>query len=293
MLLFPAQVKPLGVNTGSSDDVMSTQGEENVTGNANNNLVATLVGIATASATVCEYLTNGPMHTSAVPFGLAVLVAVVGLTTWNLARGGTAALGKLKLTGRRKSARPRASRSAEASTHRPSPPAKAENPPTLATARPTSHRGAGTTTVIVLLLAGVIAWVYVPSGQPAVAATGRVPRRVTISATPQSAVYAYYAAVNDREWSKAWALVGQPDAIGSAAYYRWADGYNCTVRDQITGIATRGTTVLVTVRAQESGGLTQSYRFSYVVRSGVLTRPQILSFAGRAPGKHSGPLPGF
>jgi hypothetical protein len=137
--------------------------------------------------------------------------------------------------------------------------------------------------IVLIVLAALVAWAYVPYGEPTAGAAANSPKKATVSVGPASVVYAYYAAVNEREWPKAWALVGQPSAIGSAAYNYWAEGYTCTLRDQITGITVRGTAVLVSVRAQESGGLTQSYRFSYIVRDGILTLPQTLSRTGRAP----------
>lgn len=103
------------------------------------------------------------------------------------------------------------------------------------------------------------------------------------SAGPASVGYAYYAAVNDREWPKAWALAGQPAAVYSAAYYQWAAGYGCTARDQVTSITARGAALLVSVRAQESGGVIQTYRFSDIVKGRVLTHPQMLSFTGHDP----------
>jgi hypothetical protein len=247
----------------------------------NSNVAFSTAGAATVTATVCVYLTNAHARIYAIPLGLAVLVALIGLTTWNLARGGSAALGIFMLSGR-KTARPRTPRPA-APLHQPAPSSSAGKPPAPASAQPAS-RGGAATAIVLILLAGVIACAFIPaSGQPAAGATANTHGKAAVSAGPASVVYAYYAAVNNREWPKAWALAGQPDAVYSAAYNQWADGYGCTVRDQVTSITARGAALLVSVRAQESGGVIQTYRFSYVVRGRVLTHPQMLSFTGHAP----------
>lgn len=246
-----------------------------------NSVAVNVAGAATATATVWVYLTNAHARIYAIPLGLAVLATLIGLTTWNLARGGSAALGSFKLTGR-KTPRPRAPRPA-APPRQPASPTSAGKPPAGAAAQSAS-RGGAATTIVFALLAGVIAYALIQaSGQPAAGATANAPGKATTPAGPGSVVYAYYAAVNDRDWPKAWALSGKPAAVDSAAYNQWIDGYACTVRDQVTSVTARGAALLVTVRAEESGGVIQSYRFSYVVRDGVLTHPQMLSFTGHAP----------
>jgi hypothetical protein len=253
--------------------------------NSNSNVAFNMAGAATVTATVCVSLTSAHARIYTIPLGLAVLVALVGLTTWNLSRGGSAALGNFTLSGR-KPTRTRTSRPA-APPHQPTPPGSKGKPPAPApaAAQPASRGGgAAAAAIVLILLAGVIACALIPaSSQPAAGATANAHEKAAASAGPASVVYAYYAAVNDREWPKAWALAGQPAPVGSAAYSQWADGYGCTVRDQVTSITAHGAALLVSVRAQESGGVTQTYRFSYVVRDGVLTHPQMLSFTGHAP----------
>jgi hypothetical protein len=173
----------------------------------------------------------------------------------------------------------------------PRTPVAPENPPTPTAAQPTS-RGGAATAIVFLLLAAVVACALIPaSGQQAVGATAgpnlnantNAHRKAVSAGGPEAVVYSYYAAINDREWSKAWALSGQPAKMYSAAYNEWVSGYGCTVRDRIIGITARGAALMVSVRAQESGGVIQIYRFSYIIESGVLTHPRTLSFTGHAP----------
>jgi len=89
---------------------------------------------------------------------------------------------------------------------------------------------------------------------------------------------------NQRDWPRAWQLTGGKSRdYGTAAYRQWVGGYGCTVRDHVTTITAKGNSLLVFVRALETGGVTQDYKFSYVVRRGVLTHPRILSYTGHAP----------
>ena len=246
-----------------------------------NSVAVNVAGVATATATIWVYLTNAHDRIYAISLGLAVLAALIGLTVWNLARGGRAEWGSFKLTGR-KTPLSRAPRPA-APPRQPAPPSSAGKPPASAAAQPAS-RGGAATAIVFVLLAGIIAYTLVQaSGQSAAGAIANAPAKAATPAGPGSVVYAYYAAVNDRNWPKAWALSGKPAAVDSAAYNQWIDGYACTVRDQVTSVTARGAALLVSVRAEESGGVIQSYRFSYVVRDGVLTHPQMLSFTGHAP----------
>jgi len=94
----------------------------------------------------------------------------------------------------------------------------------------------------------------------------------------------FYAAVNQRDWPRAWQLAGGKSRdYGTAAYRQWVGGYSCSVRDHVTRITVKGNSLLVFVRALETGGVTQDYKFSYVVRHDALTHPRVLSYTGRAP----------
>lgn len=208
-----------------------------------------------------------------VLLALAIL-AIPVLVVWNLSRGGSAGLGPLKLGGKRLTRRPRKPRQ-PSQPSQPPPPSR----PTPAAQAP-ADGGTGPLIVIGGLVVGAIAFSLTSvSGQPAAGMTMR-PRQTTSASV--SAVYAYYAAVNQREWPRAWKLLGQPTPVNSSGYNRWASGYGCTIRDQITGVTPHGDALLVTIRAQESGGVVQTYRFNYVVKHGVLTG-QMLSSTGHPP----------
>ena len=86
---------------------------------------------------------------------------------------------------------------------------------------------------------------------------------------------------NQRDWPRAWQLAGGKSRdYGTAAYRQWVGGYRARPRHHDHRERKQ---LLVFVRALETGGVTQDYKFSYVVRRGVLTHPRMLSYTGHAP----------
>jgi hypothetical protein len=204
---------------------------------------------------------------SARIYSAAALVAFAALVVWNLSRGGSVAFPGLALSGRRAAGRPRSSRS-------PAPPRPPTRPVSSAPAA-ASRGGPGLAVVLVPIAAAISLFI---ASNASHAATGR-PRALG----PASVARAYYAAVNERNWPKAWQLTGNSGRDYGRAYQRWVDGYSCTVWDQITRITSRGDRLLVLVRARETGGVVQDYEFSYAVKDGVLTQGRTLKHSGHAP----------
>src|ERR1035437_6973774 len=148
----------------------------------------------------------------------------------------------------------------------------------------TSSGGAGVAIgVIVSLAVAAVVVLLLASASHASATSSRTPGRVQAS-RPAAVAQAYYAAVNQRDWPRAWQLAGGKSRdYGTAAYRQWVGGYSCTVKDHVTRITVKGSSLLVFVRALETGGVIQDYKFSYVVRHGVLTQPRMLRYTGHAP----------
>ena len=237
-------------------------------GNAGKAGAAVLVPAATVIVAIFE--PGARVATSAVAGALALLIV------WTLCRGGTVALPGLTLSGR------------QASAASAAPPAIAPaTPPALQAASPparTPRNGTGAILgLAVVLVAAAAVVLFLANASHAAAGSSPAPARVPESG---SAVIAreYYAAVNQRDWPKAWQLAGGKSRdYGTAAYQQWIDGYSCTVQDRITRIAAKGDKLLVFVRALETGGITQDYELRYVVRHGVLTKPRMLRYTGHAP----------
>jgi hypothetical protein len=136
-------------------------------------------------------------------------------------------------------------------------------------------------TVVLAAAAAVV--LFLASASHAAESSSRAPGRAQASG-PAAVAQAYYAAIDKRDWPKAWQLAGgKSRGFGTAAYQQWVDGYSCTAQDHVSRIAAKGNSLLVYVRALETGGVIQDYEFSYVVRHGMLTQPRMLRYTGHAP----------
>lgn len=103
----------------------------------------------------------------------------------------------------------------------------------------------------------------------------------------QAVVRAFYAAINKRDWPKVWRLGGNsPAGVGSNKYNEMISGFRCTVHDQVTEITSNQGVTFLRIRAQESDGTVstvQNYRFSYVVRDGLISKGTPLGQTGSPP----------
>ena len=230
--------------------------------------------IPAASVLLAIFEPRARVATSAIAGAFALLIV------WTLWRGGTVALPGLTLSGHRPPpAEPPSQRVAAPAA---SPVREAVPPPPSPAG--TSSGGAGVAIGVIVSLAAAAAVVlFLASASHASATSSRTPGRVQAS-SPAAVAQAYYAAVNQRDWPRAWQLAGGKSRdYGTAAYRQWVGGYSCTVQDHVTRITVKGNSLLVFVRALETGGVIQDYKFSYVVRHGVLTQPRMLSYTGHAP----------
>jgi eukaryotic-like serine/threonine-protein kinase len=84
---------------------------------------------------------------------------------------------------------------------------------------------------------------------------------------PGAVVEAYYAAVNTRDWRRAWRLGGE---YLSPSFRSMVDGYRATDKDVISSIRVARSTVVVRIRAYEVGGALQVYRMIYLVSNGTI-----------------------
>ena len=230
--------------------------------------------IPAASVLLAIFEPRARVATSAIAGAFALLIV------WTLWRGGNVALPGLTLSGHRPPpAEPPAQRMAAPAA---SPVREAVPPPPPPAG--TSSGGAGVAIGVIFSLAvAAVVVLLLASASHASATSSRTPGRVQAS-RPAAVAQAYYAAVNQRDWPRAWQLAGGKSRdYGTAAYRQWVGGYSCTVQDHVTRITVKGSSLLVFVRALETGGVIQDYTFSYVVRHGVLTQPGMLRYTGHAP----------
>lgn len=87
------------------------------------------------------------------------------------------------------------------------------------------------------------------------------------TATPRSVVKAYFAAINDRDFAKAWRLGG--NNLGES-YHSFVSGFGNTANVSIASLSTTGDNVSVQTMATETTGQVQRYALVYIVQDGVI-----------------------
>jgi hypothetical protein len=90
------------------------------------------------------------------------------------------------------------------------------------------------------------------------------------AAEPEAVVTAYFDAVNNRDYSTAWALGGKN--LGDADYDAFVKGYADTQRDSISQVSVQGTFVQLVLNALQTNGTSRSYNVTYTVEDGVITQ---------------------
>ncbi|MCU7825221.1 DUF4352 domain-containing protein [Kitasatospora sp. DSM 101779] len=99
-----------------------------------------------------------------------------------------------------------------------------------------------------------------------VTATAAASPRPT-AAAPRQVVEDYYAAINARDYARAWALGGRNLA---PSYGQFVNGFAGTAADVLTVTAVHGDTVSVLLDALQTDGTHRHYAGTYTVRNGVI-----------------------
>src|SRR5260370_8198963 len=203
--------------------------------------------IPAASVLLAIFEPRTRIATSAIAGAFALLIV------WTLWRGGTVTLPRPTLSGHRP---PPAELPAQHAGAPADPPARPAVPPPPSAAG-TSSGGADVAIGIIVSLAAAAAVVlFLASASHASATSSRTPGWAQAS-SPAAVTQAYYAAVNQRDWPRAWQLAGgKSHDYGTAAYRQWVGGYSCTVRDHVPKITLKGNSPPVPVRALTNGRLT-------------------------------------
>ena len=122
-----------------------------------------------------------------------------------------------------------------------------------------------------LLPAAGTAGTAASGGQPTAPAATTAPARRRV-AGPRAVVEAYLAAINQRDWPRAWRLGGEN--LGRP-YRAFVSGFRLTARVVILSLRSSGDVVHVRILAYESTGPVQTYALFYVVRDGVIVAGQL------------------
>lgn len=91
----------------------------------------------------------------------------------------------------------------------------------------------------------------------------------TAAAEPEAVVTDYFAAINNRDYQKAWDLGGKN--LGDADYDAFAKGYANTQQDSVSQVSVQGTVVQLVLNALQTDGTSRSFNVTYTVEDGVIT----------------------
>jgi serine/threonine protein kinase len=91
---------------------------------------------------------------------------------------------------------------------------------------------------------------------------------------PAATVRAYYAAINDHDYPRAWTLVGGTKSQNTS-YNSFVQGFNGTQSDNVTIVSVAGNVVTVKLAATQTSGAVHNYQGTYTVTNGVITQSSI------------------
>jgi serine/threonine protein kinase len=88
------------------------------------------------------------------------------------------------------------------------------------------------------------------------------------SRSPASTVTAYFAAINSKDYLRAWNLGGRNTGT---SYQSFVQGYGTTAKDTATILSVTGNVVTARIDAQQTDGTVKTYQGTYAVQNGVIT----------------------
>ena len=90
--------------------------------------------------------------------------------------------------------------------------------------------------------------------------------------SPAATVRAYFAAINSRNYAKAWRLGGRNTGVSEAAFMA---GFAGTARDVLTVLSRAGPVVTARLTAHQSDGTRKIFEGTYTVKDGVITQFEV------------------
>ncbi|MFH8406439.1 hypothetical protein ACH4FX_16860 [Streptomyces sp. NPDC018019] len=134
------------------------------------------------------------------------------------------------------------------------------------------------------------------TGEPTPAPSGSAestaaPEETATARDAAAVVEDYYAAVNARDFRRAWDLGGKH--LGGS-YDAFVAGFADTAHDTVRITGVRGGTVSVTLDAEQRDGSVRSFAGTYTVRDGAIVAADIRAVVGPTPSDGTGgsPRPG-
>jgi serine/threonine protein kinase len=100
---------------------------------------------------------------------------------------------------------------------------------------------------------------------------------VTTSRNPAEVVRAYFAAINEHRYLRAWMLVGGGTSGSSngTSFQQFRAGYDGTLRDSVKILSTSGDVVTARLWASQDDGVIKVYEGTYTVTGGIITSSDV------------------
>jgi hypothetical protein len=134
--------------------------------------------------------------------------------------------------------------------------------------------------VIVIAGAGVAAYVltHKQHGRPTVYITQTITPSASPALSPAATVRAYFAALNARNYARAWEL----DTVvhQNQDYQQFVNGYADTARNAVTVLGMNGNVVSARLVATQTDGTVKTFQGNYTVTNGVITGTSVQQVSG-------------
>jgi serine/threonine protein kinase len=133
--------------------------------------------------------------------------------------------------------------------------------------------------ILIIVIAAVVGLLLRSHNAPPPAHPPKTPASgVTTPASavlgPAATVRAYYAAINSRDYPRAWQLIGGTKTQ-TTDYNTFVKGFNGTQSDQVTIVSVTGNVVTVNLAATQTDGTVKNYQGTYTVTNGVISQSHI------------------
>jgi serine/threonine protein kinase len=132
--------------------------------------------------------------------------------------------------------------------------------------------------VVLLVIVGVAFALLRSKPGPTTTPPPTSPAKSTKTATtpplagPAATVQAYFAAINDHDYARAWDLGGKNTG---SSYPAFISGFNGTSKDNLTVVSVSGDVVTVKLAADQTNGTVKNFQGTYTVINGVITQSHI------------------
>ncbi|HTT00059.1 MAG TPA: hypothetical protein VMI33_25945, partial [Streptosporangiaceae bacterium] len=126
--------------------------------------------------------------------------------------------------------------------------------------------------VAIVILRGHHTTTSTPPVTPTTPASGGRTTTAAGPLGPAATVRAYFTAINNHAYGRAWSLGGKNTG---SSYSAFVAGFDQTQSDNVTIVSVAGTVVTVTLAATQTDGSVNYYRGTYTVTQGVITQSQI------------------